>query len=120
MPWNEPKPELVDLLSKKLQGIDCELKNMFGSPVYFVNNNMFMGVHGDHIFMRLSQNDKEALLEDRDDVHPFAPMEGRPMKEYVVFGKPFLRDVELFREWMDRSFAFVSSLPEKERKNKKR
>jgi len=120
VPWKEPNPELVDLLSMELQGLDCELRKMFGSPAYFVNNNMFMGVHGEHIFMRLSQKDRETILEERDDVSPFVPREGRTMKEYVVFEESFLRDVEIFREWRDRSFAFVLSIPEKERKSKKR
>jgi TfoX/Sxy family transcriptional regulator of competence genes len=117
VPWKEPKPELVDLLSMELKGLDCELRKMFGSPAYFVNNNMFIGVHGDHIFMRLSQNDRETILKERDDVSPFVPREGRTMKEYVAFEESFLRDVEIFREWRDRSFTFVSSLPE--RKSKK-
>jgi len=120
VPWKEPNPELVDLLSMELQGLDCEFRKMFGSPAYFVNNNMFMGVHGEHIFMRLSQKDRETILEERDDVSPFVPREGRTMKEYVVFEESFLRDVEIFREWRDRSFAFVLSIPEKERKSKKR
>ncbi|NYT11307.1 MAG: TfoX/Sxy family protein [Methanomassiliicoccales archaeon] len=120
VPWKKPNPELVDLLSMELQDLDCELRKMFGSPAYFVNDNMFMGVHGDHIFMRLSQNDRETILEERDDVHPFIPREGRTIKEYVAFEESFLRDVEIFREWKNKSFAFVSSLPEKEKKSKNR
>ena len=119
MPWKEANADLVQLLSQRLEGMDIERKKMFGYPVYFVNNNMFMGVQGDHIFMRLSKNDRESILEERDDVFPFMPREGRIMKEYVVLGESFIEDEGLFHEWRDRSFAYVSSLPKKEGKRKK-
>lgn len=92
---------------------------MFGYPVYFVNGNMFMGVHGEDIFMRLSAEDRVKILEERGDVTMFTPAEGRTMKEYVIVPKTLYEDLEPFRFWRDRSFAFVSSLPPKAKKKRK-
>ena len=40
----------------------CEKKKMFGSPVYFINRNMFAGVQADNLFIRLSEPDRAEIL----------------------------------------------------------
>jgi len=56
---------------------------MFGNVAGFVKGNMFTGLFGNDLFVRLSEADRSELL-----VEPGAtvkePMTGRPMKEYVV------------------------------------
>jgi len=56
---------------------------MFGQVAAFVNGNMFMGLFGDDLFVRLSDTDQKLLLKEKG-ASPFTPMEGRPMKGYVV------------------------------------
>ncbi len=92
---------------------------MFGYPTCFVNGNMFAGVHQDSLFIRLSETDQETILSDWEDSRQLEPMPGRPMKEYVVLPKELYDDPRLLREWLDRSFQYVSSLPLKQEKTKK-
>jgi len=58
-------------------------RQMFGSVAGFVNGNMFMGLHGSALFVRLTEEDRAELLE-ADGASVFEPMKGRPMKEYVL------------------------------------
>jgi hypothetical protein len=46
MDWEKASPELGIYLQNLLIGYNCQKKPMFGSPVYFVNDNMFAGVKG--------------------------------------------------------------------------
>ena len=48
----------------------------------FVNRNMFVGVFGSDVFVRLSEADRVQILEEGASV--FEPIHGRPMKEYVT------------------------------------
>ena len=116
--WKKPKREVAEFLSRELADLDCEQKKMFGYPVYFVNDNMFMGVHGENIFMRLSAEDRARILRERGDVTMFTPVEGRTMKEYVTVTDTLFNDLEQFRFWRERSFAFVSSLPPKRKRDR--
>ena len=52
--------------------------------------------------------------------HLFEPMEGRPMKEYVVFPDEMLADRDALRGWMARGLAYAASLPPKEKKPRKK
>ncbi len=50
----------------------------------------------------------------------FEPMKGRPMREYVVLPKEILNSPAILEEWIKKSLDFVSSLPPKKPKKKKR
>jgi TfoX/Sxy family transcriptional regulator of competence genes len=92
---------------------------MFGQPAYFVNNNMFTGVFGDDIFIRLPQSEQEEIMSAYDDAAPLDPM-GRRMKEYVVIPSSLYDHKEEFDKWLNRSYSYVSSLPPKIPKSKKK
>lgn len=83
MAWKKPSEELSIVLAEALAGFDVQPRKMFGSPVYFVNDNMFAGVHQDGIMLRLRPEDQNRLSAEHDEAVPFEPM-GRRMKEYVV------------------------------------
>ncbi len=59
------------------------LRPMLGSISAFVNGNMFAGLFGNDLFVRLSEESREELLE-KEGASVLEPMKGRPMKEYVV------------------------------------
>ena len=42
---------------EKMKDKTCDYKKMFGYPAYFFNGNMFVGIHGDKLFLRLSDAD---------------------------------------------------------------
>lgn len=120
MTWKKVSPDLCEFLEQEIQRFACEKKKMFGCPTYFVNNNMFVGVHGEGLFLRLSENDREEILSKFDEVTKFEPMAGRVMREYVVLPESIYTDEEKFNVWFKRSYRFVSSLPYKEPKKKKK
>jgi len=92
---------------------DCQKKFMFGAPTYFVNNNMFVGIHQDTIILRLSEKDREEILSTNDEVTPFEPMEGRVMKEYIALPESVYGNPEDFRKWLNRSYRYALSLKPK-------
>ncbi len=113
MPTPRPSEETKALFRAALPEVDgVEIKPMFGQLAGFVNGNMFTGIFGDSVFVRLGVEDREALLEE-DGAHLFEPMSGRPMKEYVVLPEAWLEDTRLVEEWMGRALGTTVALPPK-------
>ncbi|MFQ5887456.1 MAG: TfoX/Sxy family protein [Candidatus Hydrothermarchaeales archaeon] len=119
MKFKRANPELSEFLDETLASFDCEKRKMFGQSAYFVNRNMFAGVFGDDIFIRLSEADREEILSLYDEAVPFEPMKGRVMREYVVSPDSLYNHSEDFSKWLTRSYNYVSSLPPKKTKKKR-
>ena len=119
MEWKKPPVELVEFITSKMKNKNCDYKKMFGYPAYFLNGNMFVGVHGDKLFLRLSDPDIANLTKNWNDVTTFEPMSGRPMKGYVVLPKTIYSDDKFFDELLQKSERYVSSLPTKKPKKAK-
>lgn len=109
-----PKPSdtskaLFRTVVERLDG--AEVKAMFGNLGGFVNGNMFCGLFGDDLGVRLDSDNRAALLAAGGS--PFGP-EGRPMKEYVTVPAPWHHpnDPNL-NEWLSIAFDHVSQLPPK-------
>ncbi len=91
-------------------------RTMFGSPCCFVNGNMFGGVHGHELFLRLPEEGRRLLLR-RDGASLFEPIHGRPMREYVCVPSAMLDNPRLLRTWVRRAFEYGLTLaPRKPRK----
>ena len=118
MKWKKVSLELSEHLESALENYDCQKRMMFGCPAYFVNNNMFTGVHQDIIILRLSEDDRNSMQADFDEAEPFEPMKGRVMKEYLIIPEILYNDVDEFDTWLKKSFMFVSALPPKKSKKK--
>jgi TfoX/Sxy family transcriptional regulator of competence genes len=116
--WEKVSTELSELLEKALISCDCQKRQMFGCPAYFVNNNMFTGVHQSSLFIRLSEVAQKELLVSNPDVTKFEPMAGRIMKEYIVLPESIYNDSKALSKWLNRSYEYVLSLPLKETKQK--
>ncbi|MHA3961994.1 MAG: TfoX/Sxy family protein [Candidatus Thorarchaeota archaeon SMTZ1-45] len=110
--------KLVELIKENLAGVDYVEKKMFGKFTYFINNNMFTGVHLPYLFLRLSPKDREEALS-QDGIMVFEPRPRMVMKEYVVLSNPILDDKPLLVELFHKSVNYVSSLPPKEPKKRK-
>jgi TfoX/Sxy family transcriptional regulator of competence genes len=91
---------------------------MFGNLAAFVNGNMFAGLFGDRLFVRLPPDARAELLAC-DGAGPFEPMPGRPMTEYVMLPEAWRGEPPTARSWMLRSFQWASELPPKEKKEGK-
>ena len=90
---------------------------MFGNQAAFVNGNMFAGLFGDRLFVRLSDADGATLM--REGGSDFEPMPGRAMKGYTVVPEGWMADTEGSARWVEAAFRFTVALPIKEKKPKK-
>ena len=91
---------------------DVVVKPMFGNLGAFVNGNMFMGLFGSAIGVKLPSADQEELLA-QPGAGPFGPAE-RPMGGYVMLPADWSADQAT--PWIQRSLAHVTALPPKKPK----
>jgi TfoX/Sxy family transcriptional regulator of competence genes len=116
MAWRRPSDELVDLfLGLVPDDPDAELRRMFGCPCLFLRGNMFAGIHQEDLMVRLSADDRAALLAVAG-AHQFEPIPGRPMREYICVPQAMLAEQAALEEWVARALAYVHTLPPKVKK----
>ena len=91
---------------------------MFGNLAAFVNGNMFAGLFGDDLFVRVGDAARASLLAKggRD----FEPMPGRAMKGYVVLPPGWRRTPKEAAKWITTALAATSKLPAKQAKSRKK
>jgi len=106
---------LVALFAEVAPGAPAQQRTMFGYPCSFLNGNLFMGLHGDGMILRLAEEQRAELLREHG-AKVFEPMPGRPMREYVVVPKSILEDRQTLAKWIDRSRTFAASLKPKPKK----
>jgi len=95
-----------------------EIKPMFGNLAAFVNGNMFMGLFGEQVGVKL---DPEALEEARalEGAGPFGPAE-RPMGGYVSLPPAMADDPDRAAPVVRSALEHVGALPPKAPKPKKK
>jgi TfoX/Sxy family transcriptional regulator of competence genes len=91
------------------------IRPMFGNMSAFVSGNMFAGLFGTDIFVRLSDENRQELLEEKG-ASLLEPMKGKPMREYVVIPKTWKNKPEIIRLWLSRSLDWTGTLPPKKTK----
>jgi TfoX/Sxy family transcriptional regulator of competence genes len=89
-----------------------EVKPMFGSLGAFVNGNMFAGLFGTDIGVKLDDESREELAEVEGS-GPFGPAE-RPMGGYLSLPASY-GDAEA-SAWVDRAREYVATFPPKPKK----
>src|SRR5215472_6318720 len=94
-----------------------EVKPMFGNLGAFVNGNMFAGLFGPAVGVRLDDAAREEL-EAVDGTGPFGPAE-RPMGGYTSLPGAWRESPEVAAGWVERALTHVSALPPKPPKVKK-
>jgi TfoX/Sxy family transcriptional regulator of competence genes len=112
-----PKPTEGDkdrfrALVPPTQGV--EIKPMFGQLAAFVNGNMFMGLFGSQVGVKLNPADESRLRESGGG--PFGPAE-RPMGGYVSL--PETMNTDEMHRWIDSALSYVAELPPKQSKVRK-
>ena len=120
MAWRKPPQELVDYLDSVIPDgpAPVDFKPMFGGPCYWTGGNMFAAIHQESMIVRLGEEDRQALLGE-PGAALFEPMEGRPMREYVVIPPQIVEDREAVGSWLAKGLAFAASLPPKVKKPRK-
>jgi hypothetical protein len=109
-----PKPADSDLdrfRSLVPDGPGVDVKPMFGQLAAFVNGNMFAGLFGSAIGVKLSP-DAAIELSDLPGSGPFGPEE-RPMGGYLAL-PPDMDDDEA-TAWIERARENVATLPPKKK-----
>ncbi|WP_309121841.1 TfoX/Sxy family protein [Paenibacillus sp.] len=87
------------------------IKPMFGALGGFLKGNMFIGLYGDNVFVRLPEPRRQQALEA--GATPFAPMGGRAMKEYVSLPASWREQPEKVEALIAESLVWAETLPEK-------
>jgi TfoX/Sxy family transcriptional regulator of competence genes len=118
-PWPKASKELGERLAPHMEKFHGERRKMFGADVWFINGNMFAGVFGDGMILRLSDEDGMSIKKEMPGVGVFSPGEVMVMREYVLIPSEFLRDLENLDRWIERSYDLVKSLPVKAPKKRK-
>ncbi len=95
-----------------------QVRPMFGNVAAFVNGNMFAGVFGNDVFVRVSGDDERELRGAGGG--SFEPMPGRAMSGYTMLPQGWQRDEAKVVEWMARALTAARALPAKLPKAKKR
>ena len=90
-------------------GPAVEIKPMFGNLGAFVNGNMFMGLFGADVGVKLPDEDRSRLLAE-PGAGPFGPVE-RPMAGYVTLPADWPRQIA--EPWAERALAHAATLPPK-------
>lgn len=102
------KDRFRDLIETVAHIPGVEVKPMFGQLGAFVNGNMFAGLFGSSIGVKL---DEQGTTQLRDlGGGPFGPDE-RPMGGYTT-----IPDAVEPQPWVEHSAAYVGTLPPKSRK----
>ena len=120
MAWKKAPEKLVDFLSDMLNDVECQKRMMFGYPAYFIKGNMFIAAHQDNLIVRVSKEAKEGLKKQYRGVGEFEPIPGRVMKEYLVIPEDVYRNEEEFTKLLEMSLEYVSSMPPKVKKKRKK
>jgi TfoX/Sxy family transcriptional regulator of competence genes len=94
-----------------------EIKPMFGNLGAFVHGNMFAGLFGPAVGVRLDDAAREELAA-REGSGPFGPAE-RPMGGYTSLPAAWRSTPDLAAHWVGRALSHVSSLPPKVKKPKR-
>jgi TfoX/Sxy family transcriptional regulator of competence genes len=93
-----------------------DVKPMFGNIAGFVNGNMFAGLFGSDVGVKLAAPDREQLLAEGGG--PFGPAE-RPMGGYISLPESWREDPAKGSGWAERALAYVATLPPKAPKPRK-
>lgn len=95
---------------------EVEVKPMFGNLGAFVNGNMFAGLFGPAVGVRLADGDRNELAAV-DGTGPFGPAE-RPMGGYLSLPASWREDQGRSADWVGRALTHVAAMPPKKAKPK--
>ena len=113
-----PKPTEADrerFLSLVPPDPRVEVKPMFGNLGAFVNGNMFMGLFGDQVGVKLPPEELPDLLAQPGG-GPFGPAE-RPMGGYALLPESFTE--ETAGAWTTKALMLVATFPPKKPKSRR-
>jgi TfoX/Sxy family transcriptional regulator of competence genes len=109
MPYNT---SLAERIRAKLAPYGIfEEKKMFGGVGYLRNGNMAVGVHKDHLIVRVGTDAHDAALK-RKGARVF-DITGKPMSGWVMVSKEGCAADKQLDDWITLALEFVDTLPPK-------
>jgi TfoX/Sxy family transcriptional regulator of competence genes len=108
--FNQKHKEVLDGMLLDIPGVKAG--KMFGLPGYYVGGKLFACVWQDGVAIKLPEDMRERLLK-RKSVEPFVPMEGRPMREWVLVTIKDSRGYLKYEDVFLSAVEYVLSLPKK-------
>jgi TfoX/Sxy family transcriptional regulator of competence genes len=116
MEWEKSPAALTQTFHDALpEDPRLERRQMFGYPCAFVGGNLVAGLHRADLFVRLPEAERTELLA-RPNARVFAPMESRPMREYIILPPEVVDSPTELRGWLEKALANGLELPAKEKK----
>ena len=97
---------------------NVEEQKMFGCISFLINGNALAGVWKDRLIARLGPDEGEAALRE-PHVRAF-DITGRPMRNWVAVESEGVVDDEQLHDWVQRALVFVTTLPAKCKRHRKR
>lgn len=95
----------------------AEQRKMFGFPAAFVKGRMFACLFEDSFVLRLSEEDRSAILKLGGE--PFEPMPGRIMREYALVPQQIVGSLDQLESWISKALAHTGALPPKPPRTKR-
>jgi hypothetical protein len=108
-------PELVErykVVLDRHSAPDITRRQMFGYPCAWIGGNMVSGLFGDDWWVRVSEPDREQLLE-LPGAHPLEILPGKAMGRSVVLPAEVVANDADLDGWLERAIAFTRTLPPK-------
>ena len=108
----KPSDQAKAAFSKLVPGEPAvTLKPMFGNLAAFVNGNMFAGLFGEDLFVRLPED--ESAQVRKQGGRDFEPMPGRAMKGYVTVPGSWRAKPDATVVWIHRALELTRKMPAK-------
>jgi len=109
---------LIETFGATAPGPPAAQRKVFGYPTAFINGNMFFGIFGENMFLRLPKDLQQKMIESGGRL--FEPMPGRPMREYIVLPDSVVGNRGELKGWIAKSLAYARELPIKAASKKPR
>ena len=93
------------------------LRPMFGNLAAFVNGNMFAGLFGEDLFVRLPEEESSAIK--RQGGRDFEPVAGHAMKGYVIVPSAWRNKTGPTAAWITRALELTAKMTPKAAASKK-
>lgn len=114
-----PSKETEDLFRSVVPDAPgVQVRPMFANLCAFVNGNMFAGLFGDQLGVRLPDEAVRAELRAIEGTGPYGPPE-RGMAAYVSLPEAWKDDPDRLREWIGVALEQVARMPPKVKKPRK-
>ncbi len=117
MAFMKASPRVAAILEDALAKSGATRCMLFGCPSYTLMGNLFAGVFGEQVFLRLPEAGRVRAVSE--GAGTFEPLKGRALKMYVLLSEAAVTDDEVLSTWLERSMDFVKGLPKRPRKRSK-